>query len=55
MKKEFDIDLLHPKNVGVGLDGNYYMIILNGVVQRVIKIDTQTGKLISDETLPYEK
>ena len=55
MKKEFDIDLLQAEKVGVGLDDGHYMIIINGVTQRVVKIDVQTGELISDETLEYEK
>ena len=55
MKKEFDIDLEQSKKIGVGIDASHYIIIVNGVTQRIIKINAQTGEVISDETVEYEK
>lgn len=55
MKKEFNIDLLNSKDLGLAFGSNHYLIIINDDMQRVIKINAQTGELISDETSQYEK
>ncbi|MDR2206350.1 MAG: hypothetical protein LBE36_09395 [Flavobacteriaceae bacterium] len=60
MKKEFDIDLLDSSKSGVGVDigGNpfaYSIAISLYPFMRLIKINVNTGQLISDETLGYEK